>query len=128
MIYKVLYIEDNPLNVRLVKRSLKGMPIHILCASNGEDGIQMVKHEKPDLILLDINLPTISGIDVLIHVKSHRQTLFIPVIALTADTTLQTRNLCKLYGVSAYLQKPISRHTLIQTIQMYLSDVIATED
>lgn len=123
MSYKILYIEDNPLNVRLVKRSLKHLPINLIFASDGEAGIASLTDHQLDLILLDINLPTISGIDVLIHVKTHRQTQHIPVIALTADTTLKTRKLCEMYGASAYLQKPMSRHTLIQMIQSYLPEV-----
>jgi CheY-like chemotaxis protein len=52
--------------------------------------------------------------------KAKKHTRHIPIVALTADNTIQTRKLCENYGVSAYLTKPISRHTLIQTIQTFL--------
>ena len=120
MAFNLLYIEDNMLNVRLVKRCLSKMDVNLSIAQDGDEGIRFVHNHCPDLILLDINLPTISGIDVTIQLKTKKSTQHIPIIALTADDTLLTRKLCKMYGVSAYLTKPISRRLLIETVQTFL--------
>jgi CheY-like chemotaxis protein len=120
MAFNLLYIEDNMLNVRLVKRCLSKMDVDIAVAQDGDEGIRFVHNHCPDLILLDINLPTISGIDVTLQLKTKQNTKHIPIIALTADNTLLTRKLCEMYGVDAYLTKPISRHLLIETVQTFL--------
>ncbi|GEM_PF-483393 len=120
---QLLYIEDNHLNIRLIKRCLSHLPVDLNYVETGEEGIEIIKACCPDLVLLDVNLPTMSGIDVLITLKSNCTTQHIPIIALTADTTIKTRKLCEMYGASAYLQKPISRHKLVQTIQPFLNTV-----
>lgn len=123
MPYNILYIEDNPLNIRLIQRSLKHLPVTIDVAFDGDEGLKKIYQKRPDMVLLDINLPTIGGIDVLVHLKTNKLTRDIPVIALTADSTLQTRKLCETYGVVDFLQKPISRSSLIQSIQTVMADL-----
>lgn len=123
MNFKLLYIEDNMLNIRLVKRGLSTLPLDVSIAQDGDEGLQFVNEHQPHLVLVDINLPTISGIDVIIQMKAKKHTRHIPIIALTADNTVLTQKLCENYGVSAYLTKPISRHTLIQTILAFLPDL-----
>lgn len=118
----LLYIEDNMLNIRLVKRCLSTLPIDISVAQDGDEGLRFVNEHYPQLVLVDINLPTISGIDVIIQMKAKKNTRHIPIIALTADNTLLTKKLCETYGVSAYLTKPISRHSLMQTVQAFLPE------
>lgn len=121
---KLLYIEDNMLNIRLVKRGLSALPIDLSIAQDGDEGLRFINENQPHLVLVDINLPTISGIDVIIQMKANKHTRHIPIIALTADDTILTRKLCENYGVSAYLTKPISRRLLIQTVQAFLPDML----
>lgn len=123
MNHTVLYIEDNALNIRLVQKSLRGLTVVVNIAQDGDEGLHWLKDNATDLVLLDMNLPSVNGIDVLRQMKMNRRTRHIPVIALTADNTVQTRKACETYGVADFLEKPVSRHTLIQSIQTVLPDV-----
>lgn len=123
MNHTVLYIEDNPLNIRLVQKSLRDVSVVVNIAQDGDEGLKWLKNNTTHLVLLDMNLPSVNGIDVLRQMKINHRTRHIPVIALTADNSVQTRRACETYGVADYLEKPVSRHTLIQSIQTVLSDV-----
>src|SRR5687768_17879665 len=83
----ILYIEDNPDNMRLVQRALESRGYHLLQAKNGLLGVQMAESESVDLILLDINLPDIEGYEVARRLRaSHKRELSsVPIIAVTAN-------------------------------------------
>jgi threonine synthase len=83
--HSVLIIEDNPLDGRLVRRTLEQrVPCHILQAHSGEQAFQMLKQHTPNLIILDLVLPDMSGFDVLKRVRENPSTEDVPVVVLTA--------------------------------------------
>ena len=104
----VLYVEDNPVNLDLVIRFLAKYPdIEVLSSMNAEDGLLLIKNQLPDLILLDINLPGMSGYDMLAKLKHNDLTNKIPVVALTADVMMQDIENGFESGFDDYLTKPL---------------------
>lgn len=105
----VLYIEDNPSNIKLVNQILgRRKHIRLLTAHNGELGIELAISRRPDLILLDINLPGINGYEVLEKLKSIDQTRHIPVIAVTANAMPKDVQRGIQAGFADYLAKPLN--------------------
>lgn len=119
---KVLYIEDNRLSSRLVKKLLSRIGIEVLQAGTGEIGLTMAKEEKPDLILMDINLPDINGLEVTRRLKTNPELAKTPVIAITADSMHGEGDKCLDAGCATYLQKPVGRQELYNTIREYMPE------
>ncbi|MGJ3237087.1 MAG: response regulator [Anaerolineae bacterium] len=117
---KVLYIEDNALNMRLVKKHLQRVGITMLEASTGITGIDLAIDEKPDLVLVDINLPDIDGLEVTRRLKAYHSTANLPIVALTANAMHGDRELCLNAGCDAYLAKPVARLELYNTLRVYM--------
>lgn len=113
--YRILYIEDEILNSRLVKKMLKPMGYEILDAETAAQGLRVAARERPDLILMDVNLPDLNGYEATEQLKQS-DLAHIPVIVLTADTTSRTYHKCLNAGCDAYLNKPVSASALIRTI------------
>ncbi len=104
----VLYIEDNPSNLQLVQRLLAHRPeIRLLSAMRGELGCELAHSHGPDLILLDMHLPDISGDEVLARLKSHRDTASIPIVVLSADVSPGRQSRALEAGAQSYLPKPL---------------------
>jgi PAS domain S-box-containing protein len=118
----VLYIEDNRSNVRLMERVLERRPgVRLLHAPRGEDGISMAQAQRPDLILLDLHLPDMSGEDVLGRLWQDPELRKIPVAVLSADATpAQVRRL-HASGALAYLTKPLDISRVIRLLDDTLS-------
>jgi two-component system, cell cycle response regulator DivK len=123
---KVLYIEDNHINIRLVKKYLKTMGYELIVAQDGNEGLILASQEKPDVILLDMNLPSIDGMTVMRSLKTSQSTHHIPVIIFTADNSSKTEREALASGASAFLTKPISRSKLLRTLRMFTPDALAT--
>ena len=112
---KVLYIEDNPINRLLMTNILsKFHGIEVKCADNGEEGLRMLNAFAPDLLLLDMQLPDMSGKDILRRIKKEGST--IPVIAVSADAMADTTNEVIALGAMAYVTKPIEANRLKATM------------
>jgi len=125
----VLYVEDNPVNLDLVIRFLADYPdIDVLSSSNAEDGLLMIKNQPPDLILLDINLPGMSGYEMLADLKGNEQSNKIPVVALTSNVMMQDIENGFDSGFDDYLTKPLDleifRMTVLGFLGMKDSDAI----
>jgi len=113
----ILYIEDNPANLRLVERALEHRPgIRFLSAMLGRLGLALALEHQPDLILLDLNLPDISGEQVLAQLRSEPATSKIPVIIISADATRQLADRLVAQGALAYLTKPVDVRELLARI------------
>jgi two-component system, cell cycle response regulator DivK len=123
---RILYIEDDIYNIRLVKKMLKTMGYEIIEATDAQRGIQMAAQYQPDVILMDVSLPEMSGYEATQHLKSRPELAHIPVIILTADTTQQVYDRCLAAGCDAYLNKPISSGQLIRTISQVQSITVAS--
>jgi CheY-like chemotaxis protein len=104
----ILYIEDNASNFMLVQSIFSFDPeVELVWAASGREGIEFARSRRPGLILLDVHLPDAYGEDVLKRLKSDPLTSATPVIALTADTRRQRRELLLAAGAAAFFTKPI---------------------
>jgi two-component system, sensor histidine kinase and response regulator len=120
---KILLIEDDPMVVRMYQRKLEGEGFKVTLAFNGEEGLNAVKKERPDIILLDIMMPKLNGIDTLKTLKADAQTKDIPVIILTnlGDRPEDVQK-CKEFGAIDYLVKAnISLKDLVEKIKSCIS-------
>ncbi|HZP59116.1 MAG TPA: response regulator, partial [Opitutaceae bacterium] len=84
---KILVVDDQPINVQLLKRKLERESIQVSTAYTGQDALELVKHEKPDLILLDVMMPDMDGIEVCQRLQENDETRSIPVIFITARSS-----------------------------------------
>ena len=118
---RILYVEDNPQNMDLVCRILKHVGgYNVLGAVDGASGIEEAENSKPDLILMDVNLPDISGLEATNRIKAKPHLQHIPIVAFTADTNEADRTKYIAAGCDGYLPKPASAQKLLQMVQQFL--------
>ena len=116
----VLIVEDNERNLKLVRDVLQVKGYTTLEAGTAEEGIKLAGERKPDLILMDIQLPGMNGIDALKVLRSDPATAKIPVVAVTASVMQQDRKLITEAGFDGYVGKPISIKEFLGAVQMAL--------
>lgn len=117
---RVLYIEDDPASRLLVERTLRFAGYQVLVAERGLEGIDIARRQRPDIILTDINLPDLNGREVTSILRSDATFQYTPIVALTAQTQSDQRDLTMVSGVNGYLTKPIDIEALPQQIADYL--------
>ena len=122
MPFTVLYIEDNPDNRALVQRALEAKGYRYVWAGTGQEGLDKVKAEHPNVILLDINLPDIDGYEVArrLRSESHVNMLYVPIIAVTANALRGDAEKALAAGCDVYMSKPINIRELWARIEAYL--------
>jgi PAS domain S-box-containing protein len=117
----VLYVEDNPANLNLVEQLIKRRPdMRLLSAKNGNLGVQLARAHRPDVILMDINLPGISGIEALKILRADAETAQIPVVALSANAMPRDIEKGLQAGFFRYLTKPIRVDEFMNTLEAAL--------
>lgn len=117
----LLYIEDNPANMKLVERLIDRCPnMVLLTAIDGSQGIALARASLPDVILMDINLPGISGIDALKALREDARTAHIPVVAISANAMLHDIEVGRQLGFFRYLTKPIVVEEFMDTLDLAL--------
>lgn len=117
----ILYIEDNPHNMDLVCRILRHVGgYEVFGADTGTLGVSEAENIRPDLILMDINLPDISGLEATNRIKSKPELSSIPIVAFTADTNDADRKLYMDAGCDGYLPKPASAQKLLAMVQEFI--------
>jgi PAS domain S-box-containing protein len=117
----LLYIEDNPANMKLVERLIdRRTDIKLLTAVNGSLGIALARASLPDVILMDINLPGISGIEALKVLREDAATAHIPVVAISANAMARDIEVGKQLGFFRYLTKPIVVEEFMTTLDLAL--------
>ncbi len=121
MAHRILYIEDNPQNMRLVRKMLTVGGYDMLEAHDGYTGVVLALKEKPDLILMDINLPDIDGIEATKRIRQSAETAKIPIIALTANAMHGDREIFLNAGCDGYLAKPVTRNELLNTVSYFIN-------
>lgn len=115
----ILAVDDDPVTIELIKRTLQSKEYEVITAANGQDALDVLKEKTPDLILLDVQMPIMNGYSFILE-KSHNPALAgIPVIVLTASQ--QTEPVFKRHGVKAYLLKPINVPDMLEKIQAVFS-------
>jgi len=113
----ILYIEDDPANMRLVESIIKKYTTYsFLSAVNGNDGIDVAVKQQPDLILLDINLPDLNGFEVLQKLRSHRELINTPVVAVSANAMQHDVDKSLASDFFDYVTKPIDVSLLLNII------------
>jgi two-component system cell cycle response regulator DivK len=119
---KILYIEDNPQNMRLIRKMLQVGGYELLEALDGNSGLEVASREHPDLILMDVNLPDLDGMKAISALKSDPKLHRIPVIALTANAMYGDKEQFLDAGCDGYLAKPVSKNELLTTLAYFLRD------
>lgn len=117
----ILIVEDNPRNMKLVRDVLQVKGHSTLEATTAEDGIVLAKERIPDLVLMDIQLPGMNGIQALGHLRAEPSTARIPVIAVTASVMQQDRKLITEAGFDGYIGKPINLAEFLETVNAQLA-------
>ena len=122
----MLCVEDNPANLVLMRRllALHG-GVRLLMASDGEQGLQMARSQRPDVVLMDINLPGISGLDAMTALAADGATAHIPVIAISAHAMRHDIDKGLHAGFFRYLTKPIKIKTFIEALDAALGAALA---
>jgi two-component system cell cycle response regulator DivK len=113
----VLIVEDNEKNMKLVRDVLQVKGYRTLEAGSAEDGIALARAQTPDLVLMDIQLPGMNGIEALAVLRADPATAAIPVIAVTASVMQQDRNLITQAGFDAYIGKPINLKEFLEAVR-----------
>ena len=116
----ILIVEDNEKNLKLVRDVLQVKGFSTLEAVTAEDGIRLARDRKPDLILMDIHLPGMSGIEALKVLRAEAVTAAIPVIAVTASVMQQDRKQITEAGFDAYVGKPINLKEFLDAVRTTL--------
>jgi two-component system cell cycle response regulator DivK len=118
----VLIVEDNPLNMKLFNDLLEAHGYRTLQSTNGMDAMDLARAHRPDLILMDIQLPEVSGLEVTKWIKDDDDLRATPVIAVTAFAMKGDEERIRQGGCEAYISKPISVVKFIETVRSYLGD------
>ena len=118
---RVLIVEDNELNMKLFNDLLEANGYGTIQTRSGVEAVELVRQHKPDLILMDIQLPEVSGLEVIRWLKDDEATRHIPVIAVTAFAMKGDEEKIRQGGCEAYLSKPISVVKFLETVRTYLS-------
>ncbi|MFC1974608.1 response regulator [Chloroflexota bacterium] len=109
---KILIVEDNPQNMRLVEMVLSAKGYTLLKATDGEEALDMASRERPALIIMDMRLPKLNGLEVTRRLRQTPEFNHIPIIALTAYAMKGDRERVIESGCDAYLSKPVNTHEL----------------
>ena len=118
----VLIVEDNELNMKLFHDLLDAHGYRTLQTRNGMDALRIARERRPDLILMDIQLPEVSGLEVTRWLKDDEELRDIPVIAVTAFAMKGDEERIRQGGCEAYISKPISIATFLDTVRRYLGE------
>src|SRR5665213_3488836 len=118
----VLVVEDNELNMKLFHDLLEANGYNIVQTRNGLEAIDLAREHRPDLILMDIQLPEVSGLEVTKWIKEDDDLRSIPVIAVTAFAMKGDEERIRQGGCEAYLSKPISVTKFLETVKTYIGD------
>jgi len=118
----VLIVEDNELNMKLFHDLLDAYGYTTLQTRNGMEALKLARERRPDLILMDIQLPEVSGLEVTRWLKDDEQLRDIPVIAVTAFAMKGDEERIRQGGCEAYISKPISIGTFLETVRRYLGE------
>ena len=119
---RVLIVEDNPLNLKLVRDVLLKAGFEVIEACTGEEGVARAQDSQPDMILMDLQLPGINGTQALRLIRNDPSGAMIPVVALTAFAMSEDRDRALLEGFDGYVSKPISVRALPHQVAKFLRE------
>jgi two-component system, cell cycle response regulator DivK len=117
---KLLLVEDNDMNRDMLSRRLSKNGFELIFAADGDEAVETARRERPDLILMDMGLPTVSGWDATVTLKNSAETQSIPIIALTAHALASDQARAREIGCDDYDTKPIDLPRLLEKISRLL--------
>jgi two-component system, cell cycle response regulator DivK len=117
---RILVVEDNERNLKLVRDVLQYAGYDVIAASSGEQGVELARERMPDLVLMDLQLPEMDGAEALRALRSDPLTRAIPVVAVTAFAMKDDRKRALDAGFDSYLEKPISVRALPEQVRGFL--------
>ena len=118
----ILVVEDNAMNMKLFCEILEGMGVTSLCAPDGKTGLELAADRRPDLILLDMQLPDISGLDIAQAIKADDDLKHIPIIAVTASVMKGDEERIMASGCDVYVSKPVQIAEFMRVIRQTLDN------
>ena len=118
----IMIVEDNELNMKLFRDLIEAAGYQSVGTANGFDALDLARQHKPDLILMDIQLPGVSGLEVTQWLKQDDELRMIPVIAVTAFAMKGDEERIRRGGCEGYISKPISVGPFIETLRSFLGD------
>jgi len=118
----ILVVEDNTLNMKLVRGLIKIGKYRMLEANDAESGIQLIREQMPDLVLMDIQLPGMDGLSATKIIKEDPDLKDIPIVALTSYAMQGDKEKALAAGCTGYIAKPIDTRKFLETVSQYLKD------
>jgi two-component system, cell cycle response regulator DivK len=119
----ILYVEDNEFNRKIVKQLLAQTRYRLLEAADGETGVRMAQEELPDLVLMDVQLPKMSGLEATRRLRADPRTAAVPIVVITSYALSGDAEKAKEAGATAYLAKPYSPRDLLAKIREIVPEV-----
>ena len=113
---RILVVEDNEANMYLISYILTNNGYEVIKATNGEEGVFLAMKEKPDLILMDVQLPDMDGLEATRRIRKSKGNGDVPIIAITSYAMTGDREKALKAGCTGYIEKPINPDTIIQDI------------
>jgi len=117
---RVLIIEDNEINLYLMRTILQKLGHQVIEAQDGFTGVELAKKENPDLILMDIQLPRMDGYEATKKIRAIEETKDIPIIAITSYAMVGDKEKILAAGCTAYIEKPIEPESFIEELKKYI--------
>ena len=117
---RILVVEDNETNLYLIRFILEKSGLEVIEARNGAEGVELAVKEKPDLIIMDLQLPDIDGLEATRRIRASEADSEIPIIALTSYAMAGDREKALAAGCNGYIEKPINPETFIAEVGQYL--------
>ena len=119
--HTILIVEDNEKNMKLARDVLQAKGYATLEAVNGEDGVRLALEHTPDLVLMDIQLPDINGVEAFRRIRAHAATAAVPVVAFTASVTPMDRHRITDAGFDGFIGKPVNLKEFLETVRTTLA-------
>lgn len=120
MTKKILVVDDEPDILKVVTFRVKKLEYEVVTATNGQEALDLIQKEEPDLILLDIELPVMNGYEVCQRVKTNEKLKHIPIIFLTASIASKIAEKVKEFNADDYLIKPFDSEELLKKIKNFI--------
>jgi CheY-like chemotaxis protein len=117
---RILVVEDNPLNLKLVRDVLDAAGYDVVSAMSGEEGLRVAAEQAPDLVLMDLQLPGIDGTETLLRLRQGGLAPGAPIVAVTAFAMAEDHAQAARAGFDAYVEKPISVRSLVLQVRQLL--------
>ena len=116
----VLYVEDNEYNRKIVRQLLSRTGYRLVEASDGEGALDLVREHRPDLVLMDVQLPRMSGLDATRALRADPATADLPVIVVTSEAAQEDVISALVYGANGYMTKPVKPEALLEAVKTIL--------